>query len=291
MGHQMRLMVVDGNWVLHRVFYTLKTSRPIEQALPWNFTSLICKDALAVRATHLLVAFDGPDIFRYKVYPDYKSGRSDVKTTQVSDDVNSGDIYQYLPAVREFLSYGGIQWVQPRIHEADDVLVTMGTKWIAKFPDSSVVLSTKDKDVNQALRKNVVMYDSSAKPVPKKTRKKDVEAKKGVKIKQLVDYQTLIGDKIDSIPSLMGPVTAAKLLRKYGTLKAFGEKAKGDERIWFEKNKAQLTINRKLVRLVTDCSVPVKVDQLKVPKLVRSEMPTTWYSYQSFLYPKTKGLF
>ena len=54
-----------------------------------------------------------------------------------------------------------------------------------------------------------------------------VEAKFGVPPERIVDYLSLVGDKVDNIPGVdkCGPKTAAKWLREYGTLEGVIEHA------------------------------------------------------------------
>lgn len=280
---------VDGNWYLHRVWYTLNTKRPIEEVLPNNFLSLVMKDACAVGATHVLVAFDGAKVFRYKVYPAYKANRDGPKGESTKDDEGGKQIYEYLKAVRDHLTEAGICWVQNSTHEADDVNASAAVQY-SELPDTVVVLGAKDKDVYQVLSSKVRLYDSSAKPTPRFITQAKAEKAKGVGVSKMVMYQTLIGDKIDNIPSLMRPATAQKTINKWKSFKDWFDKGTDEDRRWLRVNQVKLRLNRQLVELKKDLSIP-SIAELKVPKLKRQGMPKAWYVFQDLTYPKMKGLF
>lgn len=290
-----KVFVVDGNWYLHRVWFTMKTSRPYEEVLPYGFVGLICKDACAVRATHVVVAFDGASNFRFKLFESYKANRVKNETGAVADEDYDGDgvpqskdIYSYLPAVFRYLEASGIAWVTHKKFEADDVLASAAVQYVAL--GATVVLGAKDKDGYQCLGPKVRMYDSSAIPEPRYITQATAEKRKGVKVGQMIELQTLIGDRIDNIPVLMSEGRAKKILLTYGSISQWFKQSKGDERVWLRAHQTALKLNKQLVTLVTDVAVP-EIETLKVAKLKREDWPKAWYAYQSYLYPKSKGLF
>jgi DNA polymerase-1 len=277
-----KIFIVDGNWYLHRVWFTLRTKRPIEEALPYALVGLIMKDACAVRATHLLVAFDGPSVFRYKIYPEYKATR---KGKQGGKDQEEGatDIYSYLPAVRAGLEAAGICWIQPKTYEADDVLASAAGQYSGR-----VILGSRDKDGYQSLNDHTVAYDSTP-DAPVFITREAIEKKFGFSVSQMVMYQTLIGDAIDNIPSLRPPAKAKKIIQTWGSFAAWFKGSKED-RAWIRANEVALRLNKKLVSMATDLALP-ELQSLRVPKLKRENMPKPWYAYQDLCYPKSRGLF
>lgn len=297
-GEKMHLFVVDGNWYLHRLFFALKTSRPLEEALPYAFISLICKDAMKVRATHILICFDGPDVFRYKVYPDYKIDRQEAKAAAAlerDDDEPGKEIYAYLPAVRAYTTKVGLKWAQQKIYEADDLLVSAAHQWSALYPGIRITLGAQDKDLYQALTSLICLYDSSAKPEPRRIKVADAERKKGVPVAQMVDYQTLLGDSIDSIPGFpgMGAGKIKAVLNKYGSIRNWYAKGSAEDKLWLTKNQVALKRNRELVTMVATAAIPTDAQVLRLAKVVEGskDFPVTWHLYNGWLYPKTKGLF
>jgi len=282
----MKILAIDGNWYLHRRWFTLKTSRSIEEALPYAFLSMIMKDACAVKATHLLVGFDGPSVFRYKVYKEYKGTRH--KNTEGGDTEDSSkEIYSYLPAVQRYLESAGIAWIQPKKYEADDVLASVAKQF--GRGKAKVILGCRDKDTYQVLGPRVSIYDSALDP-PEYIEVATAEAKKGVKCSQMVAFQTLIGDPTDNIPQYKTPSEAKKILKTWGSIKNWYANGTREEKLWLKTHHVDLHINRQLVELVSNLELP-DLQELVVPKLKKTNMPKYWYAYQDFLYPKSRGLF
>jgi DNA polymerase-1 len=156
----------DGNAYMHRAFATLNSSRPTAVAFPFHLASMICKDATAVKAKHLLVAFDGPDNFRYGVYEKYKYARREKQGIGGGGPASSTTgIYSYLGAIKNYFLHAGIPYYMPEQHEADDVLCSVATRY---YQDYDIVCGTNDKDSRQFLREGVRMYDSRHKDKDKK---------------------------------------------------------------------------------------------------------------------------
>lgn len=284
------VMAVDGNWLLHRVFFMLRTSRPVEEVLPLNFVGLIMKDACLAKATHILVAFDGPTIFRYKLFPGYKASRNAEKAGEGEDnDEPQKDIYQYLPAVRKCLERAGLAWIQSSKYEADDVLCSAAHQYSALPDVKQVVLDAWDKDGYQSLLPKVVAFSSVEDP-PRKINAQYAEHKWGIKREQMVMYQTLTGDPIDDIPQILSPAKAKAACNKWLSFQRWHEKGTDDDRRWLRQNMIALRLNRKLVEMVSTISLP-ELETLVVPRLTRPEMPNAWHVYQSFRHPKAKSLF
>jgi DNA polymerase-1 len=300
MNKRETILAIDGNWYLHRIFHTTKTNRPLVEVIPYRLLAMICKDALAVRAKYVCVAFDGPKVFRYGVYPLYKSKRKDGKPSSTDHEFAPSaelDVYDFLEPIYELLSQVGFGYYQPRKHEADDVLCSIAHKYGNIF---RVVCGTSDKDAYQYLTEHVMLYDSSfknphtKKPEPRYIRVEDAERRKGVKIEQMVDYQTLIGDIGDSVPPIpgYGPKTAISILQTHGTLQAWYKQSRGKERAFIQTHMESFRRNRKLVQLVSDCAPASEVDEWKLLKEKPDiSLPSTYHDFHSIIYPKTKGLF
>ncbi|MGE8450970.1 MAG: 5'-3' exonuclease [Pseudomonadales bacterium] len=290
------ILVIDGNWYAHRAFYTIDIERPEpEKALAYRFLSMICKDAIETRAKHLLVAFDGPKVFRYKLYPEYKSSRTS-KDKATGKKIEPGEqsddpLARMMPYLLEYLTEAGIPWVRPKKFEGDDVLAAIA-HYFKDDEDYLVYLGIQDKDLYQSLAKNVRLFMSNTKPEPTRFTWKDAEKAKGVKIKQMIDYQTVLGDSIDDIPGIpgYGPVTVAAKLREHGSLKKWMKAAKGDERKKLLIHRDQLELNAKLVTMRTDSYEP-DLAMMTVPKKKPVHLPRSHAAYVDWLYPKTKGLF
>lgn len=286
-----RLLFIDGNWYLHRVWHTLKTGRPVEDVLPRNFLSLILKDACNVKATHVLVAFDGHKVFRYKEYPQYKANRAEKekKTNEASDADDQGkDLYAYLPDIRKLMERCGITLVQHKLYEADDFWASAAVQYSEE--GFVVIGGGKDKDGYQVLSDTVHMYDSSAQPEPRWIKVAQAEKSKGVPVSKMVMYQTLLGDKIDNIPQVLSPAKAKAACLKYRSIKDMATNGTPEEKKLLRVKQATLIVNHKLVKLKTDLALP-DVESLKPSKVALKDMPASWYAHQELCWPRSKGLF
>ena len=269
------LYAVDGNWILHRVFHTVTyATEDKNRAIAWSFLHRVCQDALAVRAQKLVVAFDGSDIFRYHIYPQYKGERG-----------SNAEVYESLPEVKKVLKEARITVIHRRKYEADDVLCTLAAMF---EPDHDVVIGTKDKDSYQYLKSGVRLYDSSYRVkgelAPRYVKHTDVEELMGVPHTQALAYQCLIGDGIDGVPSVLSKGEAKKGLAKWGTLKKF---IANDKRL--QENLAALSLNRDLVQLRTD-ALP-EVPDLTFKKSSSDRMPKVYFAWARVAAPVSRGLF
>ena len=283
--------IVDGNWILHRILYTIKTSpENMGKKLSSAFLALVMKDALAVRATHVLVAFDGPEVFRYKVYKGYKESRAEKQKDPERDHLSTINKYEHLGLIQALLTQAGVLWVQPQKHEADDVLASVADQYSSEL---NIVLGSSDKDDYQVLSESVTMYDSAFKPEPRYITQESAELRKGCLVSQMIDYQTLLGDLGDSIPGFpgFGPKKIENLLKTYGSIKAWYAKGSKEDKQWLIKNQVALKRNRTLVSLVRDLPLPTVAEMIikKVP--VKETYPQTWHDYYNFIHSKRRKLF
>ena len=279
-----KLFVVDGNFYWHRIFRTQPASAASFPAhaqaslLSSRFLGMVCKDALAVRARRVVVVFDGADVFRYSIFPDYKASRGEFKKGMTND---SDSVYEHLNALLTFLADKGIPVLQMPQYEADDVLASYAHQF------ENVVLGSRDKDAYQTLREGVSLYDSAFKvnnlPAPRTILHTQVEKLFGVPPSLCVDLQTLTGDKIDNVPTLVTRAKAIKGLLAHGGLKQW---LLNDEGFRKSIERSALQLNRRLVKLVHD--LPVAVFPIKWNTL---NMPQAYANLHHFCNPKSKGLF
>ncbi|WP_417744802.1 5'-3' exonuclease [Rosistilla oblonga] len=193
--------------------------------------------------------------FRHELIETYKTGRGE-KPAGIDDVLSE----------MESLSYPLFQ-VKAKGFEADDCMATIANK----YPDQRFVLWSSDKDLHQCLERGRVTMMRSAK---RKTDNPgydidwrtydDVFTKYGVSGAQWIDYQTIVGDNVDSIPGCkgVGEVKAAELLQNCGDLKTFYQNPykSGLTKGFLDKllNFPERHLQRELVTLRTD--VPVSLD-------------------------------
>ncbi len=221
-----RLVLVDGNALLHRAYHAtppLSTSKGELVNAVYGFSAMILKAWDDLNPDFMAIAWDekGPT-FRHQQYTQYKATRGP------SDDGLSSQyerVYQVTKALNilEFRLSG---------FEADDLIGTLAVQ-SKKEKNLEVIILTGDRDIMQLIDKNIKVL------MPKKTLTdvglygvEEFVLRFGFSPKQLIDYKGLAGDQSDNIPGVagIGEVTATKLIQKYGSV----------EKIYLPKNLKEL---------------------------------------------------
>ncbi len=209
-----RLVLVDGNALLHRAYHAtppFTTSKGELVNAVYGFSSMILKVISELHPEYLAIAWDekGPT-FRHQAYTQYKATRGP------ADDGLSGQykrVHEIVHAfnIPEFVLSG---------FEADDLIGTLA-KQAEKEPDLETVVTTGDRDIMQLINEKIKVF------MPKKTLSdvglygiEEFVAKYGFFPKQLIDYKGLAGDASDNIPGVagIGDITATKLIHQFGTV-------------------------------------------------------------------------
>jgi DNA polymerase I len=211
-----RLLLVDGNALVHRAYHalpplTVKSSGEIVNAV-YGFSSMLIKAINDLKPTHFAVAFDRKaPTFRHELYDQYKAHRP-----PMPDDLAS-----QLGRVREVVRSFRIPIFEMDGYEADDILGALSQQASQKELDT--VILTGDADMMQLVSDRVkvfyprpgggfsdaILYDSQA-----------VESRYGVKPEQISDLKALKGDPSDNIPGVpgVGEKTALKLIQRFGSV-------------------------------------------------------------------------
>lgn len=312
-----RVLLIDGNWYLHRAYHVAKAMKTpavrMRKSLPSHILSMILKDLEVLAATHVAVAFDAPNGFRYKIYPEYKANRMKVDADPNSHEIDENkrirkdEIYSFLKKIKGVLKHAGIRHVTVDGMEADDVLAAAATTLATK---ATVYIATRDKDLMQVVNDKILMYwPASGKKPHLLVDEKEVFKIKGVKPKKMFELLCLTGDASDNIPGIVkstkkgklnrriGMATAAKILNKFGSIKKC-MKSKEVEGKLLRKNRDRLHIASKLIRLQVGCWKP-KLKELRLGKVNEQELvkclgylPKNIFSVREGLEEiKMKGLF
>ena len=120
--------------------------------------------------------------------------------------------------VVELLQSMGIKTFQQRGYEADDLMATLTRH--ARMQDHPVHLITNDKDIHQLIiddTPHVRQFSINGKDMFDEN---FVHKKFGILPKQMIDYQSMVGDSVDNISGIsgIGAKTASALLQHFGTL-------------------------------------------------------------------------
>jgi len=214
-----RLVVVDGNALIHRSFHALPPlttkSGEVVNAV-YGFATVVLKMLKDLKPTHVVVTFDMPGkTFRDEMYSEYKATR--VKAPD--------DLYSQIPRVHELVKSFHIPIFEKSGFEADDLIgtITKRAQGIEK------VIVTGDMDTLQLIDDTTSVY--TLRKGIGDTTVLDVAAVKeryGITPNQLVDYKALRGDPSDNIPGVkgIGEKTASDLLQTFGTIEKLYEALK-----------------------------------------------------------------
>jgi DNA polymerase-1 len=257
------LTLIDGSGFVFRAYHALphlSTTKGVPTNAVYGFTTMVLKALREHAPTHVALVLDaaGRHSFRHELDEEYKANRPDAPD----------DLQQQFPLVREVARALNVPVIEERGFEADDVIATLACR--ARERGWDVVVVTGDKDFAQLVDERVTLYDPMAEAAGRGgwTGRAEVEKKMGVPPERMVEYQAILGDKIDNVPGIpgVGEVTAAALVRKFGTVEELlahpeeipGAVPRGGEKLK-EKILAgteRLRLNRKLVELRRDMSLP-----------------------------------
>lgn len=213
------LILLDASAYIFRAYYSMP---PLHRndGLPTGAVMGFCKMLNAMLLDRLLqgerplvvLCFDakGSKTFRHEIYDAYKGNRPALPV----------DLVPQFDLVRQAADAYGIVGVEANRFEADDVIATLATMAGAEGIDTNIL--SGDKDLMQLVsslnaKPSVQMIDPLKKA---RTTYNEVVEKWNVAPEQLGDVLALAGDSADNIPGVkgIGPKTAAKLIKEYGTL-------------------------------------------------------------------------
>jgi len=250
MKQQEKLLLIDGNALLHRAYHALprltdKRGRLVNAV--YGFTSILLKVLRKLKPKYTAATFDlAPPTFRHKIFKEYKAKR--IKAPQ--------ELYDQLPLVKNMLKVFNIPVFEKEGFEADDIIGT-----ICKKSTVNNLILTGDLDTLQLINKDtsvliglkdMVIYDENK-----------IQQRYGLKPKQIIDFKALKGDPSDNIPGVLGigEKTAIELLKKYKTLAdiyANLDSIKQSTRKKIEDQEEQAFFSKKLATI--ECNVPIKFD-------------------------------
>jgi len=236
---------IDLSWVCN-LFYHASKGNDEPNSTIRAFTFLLCKILKKQKPTFLVAAIDSHLSFRKDLDPSYKSNRTEKDELYV----------QQLDQIKQLLDALGIPSLEVDAFEADDVLATLAEE--AKKIEIPFVAVIQDKDFRQILSSGKVgMYNKPRGMDWRFFSQKMAEESWGVRVNQMIEWQCLVGDQVDSIRGCdkIGPGKATKLLNRYDTIEGIYENL-GELSESMRKNleifRPRLEIVRKLVTLVKD---------------------------------------
>ena len=197
------IALVDISAIAHAIWHTSETEVNRDQIS----ASIMARVHSVTRGfTYVAVCCDSREkTFRHEIDPQYKANRP---------ERNAGLYFQLDRAIAKLQEDGFIVWAHPGF-EADDVIATAVACADAQGVPTLVISS--DKDLLQLVSDTTLVKSVRDGSIIDAD---GVTEKLGVSPGQVRDFITLMGDKSDNIPgaSGVGKVTAAKLLKKFGSI-------------------------------------------------------------------------
>lgn len=261
-----RLVVIDGNHLIHRAFYAiqapLKTSSGEQTNAIYGFASMLLNIIETEEPDFIAVTFDEhAPTFRHEKHEEYKATR--VKAPD--------ELYAQIPRIREMITKFKIPIYSKEGYEADDMMGTLAK--CAEKEGITTHIVTGDMDMLQLINPKVfVVFPHKGYKEPIVYNKEKVFEKYGITPDQVVDYKALVGDTSDNIKGVdgIGPKGASDLLGKYKTLDGIYEhldELSDNVREKLERDKETAYFAQDLARIHTESPCTFISEDAKLDKL------------------------
>src|SRR3990167_1782518 len=218
MKNTKKLIILDSNAIVHRLFHALPNLRTAKGELvnaAYGFTSILLKVLREFDPEYMAASFDvAGKTFRDEEFEGYKAKR------QKAPD----ELYAQIPLIKEILRAFNIPIYEKEGFEADDVIGTI-SEAVSNGKDYrgvETIIVSGDLDTLQLVNKNTKVY--TMRKGLKDTILYDEEAVakrfNGLKPSQMTDFKGLRGDPSDNIPGVpgVGEKTAIQLLMDFKSL-------------------------------------------------------------------------
>jgi DNA polymerase-1 len=254
-----KLLIFDTNAIMHHVFHGYKKSASyMTDGTPnymlRGFHYYINTAIQEHKPDYTVFVFDpeGPT-FRHEAYPEYKANRPP----------KDPEFKIQEPFIREYLECTGYPVITKAGFEGDDVVGTIAVR-ASKSPHfSDIIIYTGDKDIFQILDDKISVYSLRSKMLVKPHNILDHFKVDHLKV---VDYLSLLGDKVDNVKGICGDTSAIKLVNTFNSIENIKENlhkytAKDlgiQERYYnpirehFDNNFESILFNKFLITLKTD---------------------------------------
>ena len=207
------LLVIDGDSFAHRAYHALpKTIRRRGDkgaGAIVGFANALLRLYETEKPRAVLVGWDTFDAptYRHEALESYQAGR-------VFDD----DLIEQLEVLPEFVAACGFACAKAPGYEADDFLAAAVAQ--EERRGGTALVASGDRDAYQLASERTTILQPVRGGELARLGPSEVRERYGVEPEQVPDFIALRGDSSDKIPGAagVGPIGAANLLRKYGTL-------------------------------------------------------------------------
>ncbi|RME92352.1 MAG: hypothetical protein D6766_10215 [Verrucomicrobia bacterium] len=257
-----RLLLVDGHGEAYRAFHAFPALSAPDGAPTgalYGFVQAVERLLEGVAPDYFAVVWDGGLAEeRTEALPEYKANRPPMPE----------ELARQIDHMQAWLEARGCASLVAEGVEADD--------WIARLALAGreagfrVLIATRDKDFMQLVDDRIHLLLPGRGAEAGEMGPEEVRRKTGVEPAQVVDWLSLMGDNSDNIPGApgVGPKTAAKLLRQFGSLEGVYERLAEvtPERVRqaLEAHRETVLRNRALVRLNPEVAREVPWEELQL---------------------------
>ena len=261
-----KLFLIDAYALIFRAYFAFiknprVNSKGQNTSSAFGFTNALIDVIKNERPTHLAVVFDPPggSVTRREDFPEYKAHREETPEGIIS----------MIEPIKKIIKAFNVPILEVNGFEADDVIGSLAK--IAEKKGYQVYMMTPDKDFGQLVTDNVRMFRPGRGGNPPEIwgvkevcEKFDIDS-----VEQVIDILGLQGDAADNIPGIpgIGPKTASKLLKIYGSVEGIIENAgdlKGKQKENIESYAEQGLLSKKLATIITDIEVEFDDEDLKM---------------------------
>ncbi len=250
------LVLVDGSYYLFRAYHgmpALSNAEGEPTGAIYGVINMLRKLQKEFIPDYFAVVFDAKGTsFRNDLYPEYKANRP-----PMPDELRC-----QIEPVHRIIRALGIPLLMIDNVEADDVIGTLARNAVAEGFD--VTISTGDKDLAQLVNENIRLLNTMSDVV---LDREGVISKFGVPPERIIDYLALVGDSVDNVPGVpkVGPKTAAKWLKQFGSLDGIIENAAdigGKVGESLRENIDKIPLSKELVTLKLDLELDISPSEL-----------------------------
>lgn len=276
-----RLVLVDGNAIVHRAYHALPPLHKTEEGQLTNavygFFSMTLKIVGDLAPDNLIVCFDrAAPTFRKQMYVGYQATRPKMED----------DLANQFEIIRDVLKKIKVCVFELDGYEADDLIGTLSHQAFTENKENDVVILTGDRDLLQLVNHRVRILA----PVTGVTKmilfdEDKVREKYDLEPEQIIDYKALVGDASDNYPGVsgIGPKGAANLLNEYKTLEGIYKNLdrinpKTAEKLAIDAEQSALA--KILATIDVSAPIKLKMNECKLADMDRKELLKAFEEYQ-----------
>lgn len=284
----MKLFLIDGHALIFKMYYAflgrpMVNSKDEDTSILFGFTKYLLELIDKEQPSHIAVSFDPPGgCFRCELYPEYKANRAE--TPQLIIDA--------LKPLTEIVQAMRIPVLMIPGFEADDVIGSAAKLYASS--DVDVYMVTPDKDYGQLVGKHIFQYKPGKSGSDNEILGPSEVCQKWkiADTAQVIDILALCGDSSDNVPGVqgVGPVGAAKLLAKYGSVENIYEhisELTARQQEMFRAAQGHIQLSKTLVTIKTDIAIEHSLADMVLDMEYSSELERLLDHYE---FPSLKRL-